>query len=192
MTEEVRQQFKYSALGEMTGFTMALGAVYLADVACPRQTQAFVRHLGGLLGKWRGTGAEAQHLLAEKITDVALMNIGGAANVALQYGLRRHDLAPDQRRSTPYEIGRLIVGRSIGTATALGSFTLAETMMPARMRAAEIWGGKLMGGSAVAEKFAGRILSDAIQSVAAVFGNIPGQVLYDKVLGRSPSRESGA
>lgn len=181
----VARQAKLSFLGELSGFAVGIGAVYVAERACPQQTRALIEKLASKLGSWRRTSAAQERQLAHDIVDVAYMNVGGLVNMGTQFALRRHGQKPEAREPLAYDLGRVLSGRAGGTATALGTWALAKTLQPQLMQRSESGLGRLMGDR---QRLAGLAISNGIQSVGALAGNIPAQLLYDKLIGHRQQR----
>lgn len=186
------RQFGNSGMAEITAFAVAIGAVYATERLFPHQTQAFVSRLAEKLGEWRGKDTATQQALAKKIVDVTIMNLGGAASLGVQFGLRRAQQKEEGGEKTPllYEAGRLAAGRILGTATAIGTLALMETRAPGIMKQAESGVSRLFGASPKSDRFAALAVSDAVQSVGATLGNAPAQVLYDHLVG-TPEKNQG-
>ena len=183
------KQLRASVLGEVTGFACAIGAVYIAERMTPHQTNQIIESIARRLGKWRGTNAEIEKKLAHKVVDVGLMNVGGVVNMATQFTLHRQQVPESEREPLSYDLGRVITGRIGGTATAIGTLALAETFAPKLMNHGTTGAGKLLGNSTKSIRFAELALSNLVQSIGALAGNVPAQLLYDKVLGRDQKPE---
>jgi hypothetical protein len=188
--DTVARQFGTSALGEMTAFTLAIGAVYASGHVFPRQTKALISHLAESLGKWRGAHAETQTGLAKKIIDVGIMNMAGASGMAIQFGLRRWQQPPEEKTPFWYEAGRLAIGRIGGTITALGALTFMGTKAPGMLKNLEGGIAQGIGAGSQSERFAELFASNAIQSAGAIMGNAPAQLLYDCVV-NPPQKSRG-
>ena len=187
-TDPLRRQMGISALGELSGYAVGIGAVYAAESLCPRQTRACIEGLARKLGQSRGTSAAAQHDLAHKIVDVAVMNIGGCVNMATQFAMHRHAQPPEDRAPLLQDVGRIVSGRIAGTATAVGALALAETFQPVRMQRSTQTLSRLLGNH---PRLAELALSNLVQSAGALVGNVPAQMLYDQLVGTGKGR-SGA
>lgn len=174
------EQTRFSLIGEGVGFCVSMGAVYLAEFCCPNETRALTGSLAKQLGAWRGTSAVKEQELAKKIMDVTLMNIGGIANMGAQFGLHRYQT--EQQELLPFgaELGRVLVGRVGGTATALGALAIAENCLPNLTN----WGSRHPSAFAHPSyaRFTDLALNNLVQSAGALVGNIPAQLLYDKVV----------
>lgn len=183
-----KQQTRQSILGEVTGYACGIGAVYVAEAMCPNQTRALIARLAESLGRWRGTSATVEAELARKVTDLAIMNVGGFVNMGTQFFWRRHQQSREERQPLPYELGRVMTGRIGGTITAFGTWALAETFAPRLMQAGQQRASKLMGDHACSGQLAERAMGNLVQSVGALAGNIPAQLLYDRLLGHDKAR----
>jgi len=183
-------QFAHSALGEVVGLTVSLGAVYFAHHLLPNQTRAVTHKIAEKLGHWRSTHAHEQALCARKIMDVTLMNIGGLSNMGVQFCLHRTSMKPEDRPPLALELGRLLGGRVAGTVTAIGTLALAQAHAPSTIMKSERQLSKLLGNTATTARFSELFISDITQSVGALVGNVPAQILYDKLVGNTvkPSR----
>lgn len=183
--DSFRHQLSISTLGEVTGYAIGIGAVYIAESLCPKQTRACIDGLAVKLGKSRGTSAVAQHDLAHKIVDVTVMNIGGFVNMATQFTLHRRAQNPEDRAPLAQDFGRVLTGRVAGTATAVGTLALAETFQPLRMKQSANALSRLMGNR---PRLAELAVSNLVQSAGALVGNVPAQILYDDLVGTAKSR----
>ena len=172
----------HSGLGELVGIAVSLGTVYFANHLLPNQTRAATQMVARILGKWRGTQAQAQEICAHKIMDVTLMNIGGLSNMVAQFALHRTSIAPDDRQPLAHEIGRLFTGRVVGTITAIGTLALTQKNAPSAMKKSEQRLSKLLGSTTASSRFSELFVSDIIQSAGAIAGNAPAQILFDKLV----------
>ncbi len=181
-TKAASIQFLHSGLGELVGIVVSLGAVYFANHLLPNQTRAATQMVARTLGKWRGTHAHEQEICARKIMDVTLMNIGGLSNMSAQFALHRTSIAPDDRPPLAHELGRLFTGRVVGTVTAIGTLALTQKNAPSAMKKTEQHLSKCFGSTTASNRFSELLVSDIIQSVGAVAGNAPAQILFDKLV----------
>ncbi len=179
------RQTRISALGEVSGYAVGLGAVYLADYLLPKQKRGAIDWLARQLGRWHGTGGEAQQVLAGKIADVTVMNLGGLVNMGTQFTLHRHAQPSDERTPLGEELGRVLTGRVAGTATAVGALTLASTLLPGPLASVEAAAGKLLGNR---PRLGALAVSNLVQSLGALMGNVPAQLLYDRLAGQEKNR----
>lgn len=183
-----RRQVRTSFVGEISGFACSIGAVYVAERVCPQQTTRFIGRLAEQLGRWRGTSAAVEKALAHKVADVTLMHTGGLANMATQFIWRRRQQRPEERQPLAYDVGRVVTGRAGGTVTAISALALAETFAPKLMDQGEHGAGRLLGNRPGSLRFAELALSSLVQSIGAMAGNVPAQLLYDKLLQRDRAR----
>jgi hypothetical protein len=181
-----RDQLSISTLGELSGYAVGIGAVYAAESLCPRQTRACIDGLAIRLGRSRGTSAAAQYALAHKVVDVAVMNLGGFVNMVTQFGLHRRTQPAKERAPLIQDIGRVISGRLAGTVTAVATLALAETFQPVRLARGTQGLSRLLGGR---PRLAELALSNMIQSAGALVGNVPAQMLYDRLVGTGKTRD---
>jgi len=175
-------QFGTSALGEVAAFSIALGAVYMSERMFPKQMKVFISRLAEQLGNWRGTSADSNTVLAKQIIDVGIMNVAGASGMAVQFGVRRSLQTPEEKKPLGYEAGRLATGRIVGTATAVGALAFVSSKAPYFMKIMQSGISKGTGDSARSERFAELFVSNAVQSVGAVAGNAPAQLIYDHLV----------
>lgn len=182
-------QLLHSALGEVVGLSVSLGAVYVANHLFPGQTRWATKKIAERLGTWRGTAPTEQLACAGKIMDVTLMNIGGLSNMATQFTLHRQAMKPEDRQPLGYDLGRLLAGRVAGTATSIGTLALTQKHMSSRMFRSERRVSDILGGGAASDRFAELFVSDIIQSIGAMPGNVTAQLLYDHVVGNAPKQE---
>lgn len=180
--ESATRQLRNTALGEMTAFSIAIGAVYASEMLLPKHTQALVARLAEHLGQWRGVSAETQTGFAQKILDVGIMNMAGASSFAVQFGLRRSYQSAEEKTPLWYEAGRLVAGRIVGTMTAIGALAVMGTKAPGVMRHMETGMSGKLGANIHADRFAELFVSNAVQSLGAIAGNAPAQLLYDHVV----------
>ena len=166
---------------------LALARCIWAHHVFPKQSNDFIGKLAVKLGEWRGTSPVAQQILARQITDVTVMNIGGLANMGGQFALHRKGFDPKERSTVKSDFGRVITGRVAGTATAIGMVAIAKTLGPQAMKRSEQALSSLMGNSAKSDRFVELFISNAIQSVGGIAGNVPAQLLYDKLVDHGPS-----
>ncbi|MFM9889636.1 MAG: hypothetical protein ACKVOE_03180 [Rickettsiales bacterium] len=186
----LRTQFTTTALGEMTSVALAIGAVYAADLAFPKKTAAFVDKLAHGIAGWRKTSAAAEQGLAKTITDVGLMNIGGAASFGVQYGLRRNAQKEANEalglKENPvkhsYEVARLLAGMLGGTAIAISGLALTRWKFPGIVRGGEAVIAGVVGDRPGAKRFSEVAMNNLIQLVGAVPGNAAAQLLFDRVV----------
>lgn len=181
-------QLLHSALGEVVGLSVSLGAVYVANHMFPGQTKWATKKIAERLGTWRGTAPTEQLACASKIMDVTLMNIGGISNMATQFTLHRHATNPEDRQPLGHDIGRLLAGRVAGTVTSIGSLAFAQKHMPSGIGKSERRISDVMGKGPAAERFAELFISDIIQSIGAIPGNVSAQLLYDQIVGNAHKR----
>ncbi len=181
--EPLKRQVTISAVGEMVAFTLAIGAVYVSERMMPKQTEAFVQEIAGQMAKWRGASVESQKLCAKKILDVAIMNMAGATGMAAQFGIRRAHQKEEDKMPLWYEASRLLTGRVVGTFTALSTLALMETRAPKWMRKME---GSVSKGTN--DRFGELLVSNSVQTVGAIVGNAPAQLLYDHLV-NPPQKE---
>ena len=186
---ETTKQVRASVVGEVTGFGCAIGAIYIAERVSPRQTAQLIESIARRLSKWRGTSVETEKQLAHKVVDVGLMNVGGMVNMGTQFAVHRAQLPQEERQPLSYDLGRVVTGRVGGTVTAISTLALAETLAPQLMSRGKMSGGKLLGNSSQNIRFAELALSNLVQSIGALAGNVPAQLLYDKVLGREQGQK---
>jgi hypothetical protein len=78
----------------------------------------------------------------------------------------------------------------VGTATAVGTLAFARTYTPKAMAGGEHHLSKLLGNNAKSLRFSELLLSNLVQSSGALAGNVPTQLLYDKVVGNQPNKAS--
>jgi hypothetical protein len=180
----VMSQTMQTIVGEITGSILAIGAVYIAERGCPKHTEAFIESLAHKIGQWRGLPAHTQQKLAKEITDFGVMNLGSGANLAVQLGMRWGTRKPEEERSFAYEVPRLAVGRIGGTITAAGGLALAKTFAPRLMEGSASPAVRLFGGGLTAQWLGKQVMSNLVQSAAALPGNVPAQLLFDHLLGR--------
>jgi hypothetical protein len=181
-TKAASTQFLHSGLGEVVGIAVSLGAVYFANHLLPNQTRVATQMVARTLGKWRGTPMHQQEICARKIIDVTLMNIGGLSNMGAQFALHRTSIAPEDRPPLTHELGRLFTGRVVGTITAIGTLALTQKNAPLAMKSTEQRLSRFLGNTAASSRFSELFISDIIQSVGAVAGNAPAQILFDKLV----------
>lgn len=186
--ETAATQTRRSLAGEITGYVCSIGAVYIAERACPAKTQALIASIAKHIGHGRGSSAAAEMALAKRIVDVGIMNIGGSANMLTQFAMRRHGQPKEDREALGYELGRVVTGRVGGTVTAVTALAMAETFAPRLMDFGERQGARLLRDRPWSARFSELALSNAVQSVGALAGNIPAQLLYDRLMGRDPQR----
>ncbi len=175
-------QAAQTTLGELTGFAVSIGAVYASERLCPNQVRRFTESLAKKLGEWRKLPVSSQEILAQKITDIGLMQMGGIANLGVQFSVRRSAQHEDEKQSLPYEIGRLLAGRFTGTATAMMTLAAVETKTPKLMQGGERVISRMLGHCRGSERFAELVMSNAVQTAGGMMGNAPAQLLYDKLL----------
>ena len=116
------------------------------------------------------------------------MNIAGLSNMGMQFALHRTSMNPEDKPPLAHELGRLVAGRVVGTATAVSTLALAHTYTPKAMASTQHFGSKLLGNTAKTDRFSELLLSNIIQSAGALVGNVPAQLLYDKVVGNTRSK----
>lgn len=190
-SKPVARQFASSALGEIVAFSLAIGAVYVSDRLFPKQIESVVARIARSLGQWRDTSPEMQTELAKKIFDVGIMNMAGISGMAVQFGMRRAHQKPEEKTPFWYEAGRLAVGRLAGTITAIGTLALMTTRTPGLMKGMESGISKQLGTNAHSDRLAELFVSNAVQTVGAIAGNAPAQLLYDRLVhapANAPSR----
>ena len=105
-SKKLTTQLLHSSLGEAAGFSVSIGAVYLAHYLMPSQTRAVTETLAERIAKWRGTHAGEERDLAKKVVDVTLMNVGGLSNMAMQFSLHRASMEPEDKPPLAHELGR--------------------------------------------------------------------------------------
>jgi hypothetical protein len=181
-TKPLLRQVATSALGEVAAFSIAIGAVYVTEHLFPKQTQAFVSRLAEHLGRWRGVSPETQHVLAKRILDVGVMNIGGTVNMGVQFTMRRINQKPEEKTPLLYELGRLAAGRIIGTATAFSALALMHSHASSWINKTERGLTNRLGGAARDARLSELLVSNTVQSVGAIAGNVPAQLLYDRLV----------
>jgi hypothetical protein len=179
----VASQTRTSFIGESIGFACSLGAVYLTERACPELTRQANEKLAERLGTWRHTNAAKQKAMAEDVVDFAIMNVAGLVNMASQFAIRRHSQKPDERPPLGYELGRLATGRFAGTVTAAGALAFMKTNAPRLMNE-----NTLLGKGPKNVRFAELALSNLVMSLGALGGNVPAQLLYDRLVGNEKTR----
>lgn len=179
----VASQTRTSVIGESIGFACSIGAVYLTERAFPTLTHEITDKLAGKLGKWRHTSAAAQQTMAEDVVDFAIMNVAGLVNMATQFSIRRYSEKPEERAPLGYELGRIATGRLAGTATAAGALAFMKTNAPRLMNE-----NTLLGKGRGRVRFTELALSNLVMSIGALGGNVPAQLLYDKLVGNEKTR----
>lgn len=206
MTDEKRhgqwaRNARNVAWGEAVGSAVALGSVFAARKAFPRQTEQMVARLAGLIEKHSNKTPEEAHKSAERIADVVLMNLGGMASMLTQFGMRRalHD---GHRYSLPADLAILLVGRIAGTSTMTAGLYGTEKLASGPLRASEeglAKGIHWLNRHALGEKStavtdderraAYVVISNVLQSIYAFPGNAAAQTFAEKVV---DSRSNGA
>lgn len=181
----VAQQAFVSAVGEIVGLTVSIGAVYCAEHLAPRQMQSLTQRLARTLGKHAGDSHEQQLAAARKIADFSIMNMGGLMNMSTQFALHRHAQSADERAPLARDLGRVITGRMAGTVTAGLSLLMAEKHLPGGMDKVERRVGQIFGRSA---RLGELVTSSLVQSAGALPGNVSAQLLYDRLFETKKSR----
>jgi hypothetical protein len=92
-------------------------------------------------------------------------------------------MKPEDKPPLAYELGRLITGRVVGTVTAIGALAFARIHAPKAMAGGEHRISNIFGNNATSLRFSELLLSNIVQSAGALAGNVPAQLLYDKVVG---------
>lgn len=177
-TTSLANQAAISAMGEILGLAVSIGAVYGAERVAPAQTRNLIQRVAKTLSQSRGGSVESQLANAQKIADFTIMNMGGFVNMGTQFALHRYWQAPPERLSLGYEFGRVLTGRLVGTVTAGSALWLAESRVPHGMDRVERRMGSLLGNHPRLGELA---TSSLLQSAGALPGSIGAQLLYDRL-----------
>ena len=170
------KQARISLVSECAAIAVSLCAVYAAEGIFPEHMEAASATLARQLGRWKNTPGAVQEPLARRLTDAAVMNIGGVANMGLQFALHRQEQPKEERLPLAQEAGRLLSGRAAGTLGAFTALALASPHLPTAQASDT--------ASASKRRFTELVTNNAIQSLGALAGNIPAQVLYDRLVSR--------
>ena len=182
-------QLLHSSLGEAAGFAVSLGAVYFADCLLPGPTSRATKRVAQALSRWRHTETAQEIACARKIIDVSLMNIGGLTNMGTQFTLHRYGINPEERAPLAQDLGRLLTGRLVGTATSIGALAFTQKHMSSAISTGEKGISDALAGGAAGDRFAELLISNIIQSIGALPGSVSAQLLYDRVMGKHHSNQ---
>jgi hypothetical protein len=183
VSKKISAQLWHSTLGEIASHAVSIGAVYATHHLLPNQTQAATQKLAKAFGKMRSTSTQEQLNLAKEVMDFTLANIAGTSNMGVQFIMHRRSMKPEDKPPLPHELGRVILGRIAGTITCGGTLALAKTHAPKAMLGTEHQISKLLGNTKATDRFSELLLSNIVQSAGALAGNVPSQLLYDKLVG---------
>lgn len=178
-----------SAVGFLVGSVAAIGAVFTMDRFTPRQKQAVATWIENTAARygWKGL-ADEKH--AQMAVDFVVMNVAGTANEAVQYTMRKSELRHEKRSATtrPYELGRLISGRVVGTIGGAISLGLHQSRTPGFMARSDAALARWMTSgpdapSPLAER-TGHLITSNFMQYGSYIGNASGQILYDTLISK--------
>jgi hypothetical protein len=198
MAKELKNSFLHVAIGEMVGTVVAVASVLLGRHAFRPHVAALEERLASAYA--RAANVERAQQLAGKTMDVLLMNLGGMANLATQFTLRRISSGAEQDPLWQ-DVARVAFGRLVGTTGAVAAISAAENLAEPSLRQAEqkigwlVWQSRrLMGAveqpepSQIDQRLAELLASSMVQSAGAILSNAPAQTLFTKVANQARER----